>query len=65
MSPFTIAESLHRLVKQALDSGAASSVAEAEAMFRGYELSFEIGPSESLDPGHQAALLTGVALARW
>ncbi len=64
MNSHNLAESLHRLVKQALDSGAASSVAEAEAMFNGYRLAFAIDPNDAHDPLHQAALLTGVALAR-
>ncbi len=64
MPTFAPADTLHRLVKQALDSGAASSLAQAEAMFRGYHLTFAIEPRESHDPLHQAALLTGVALAR-
>ena len=33
-------------------------------MFRRYTLTFRIDPTEALDPAHQAALLTGVALAR-
>ena len=61
-STFTPADTLHRLVKEALDSGAAASLAEAEAMFRSFDLSFDIGEMEARDPFHQAALLTGVAL---
>jgi hypothetical protein len=61
---FAPADTLHRLVKEALDSGAAASLAEAEAMFRNFTLRFEIGETEARDPYHQAALLTGVALAR-
>jgi hypothetical protein len=64
MNAFSTADTLHRLVKQALDSGAASCLDEAEAMFRGYHLAFAIDAAEARDPGHQAALLTGVALAR-
>ncbi len=64
MSTHDLSESLHRLVKQALDSGAASSIVEAEAMFHGYRLAFTIDTAESRDPLHQAALLTGVSLAR-
>ncbi len=65
MTPtFTPADTLHRLVKEALDSGAAPSLAEAEALFRSFDLSFVIGETEARDPHHQAALLTGVALAR-
>lgn len=62
MDAATNAENLHRLVKQALDSGEAASVEEAEAIFRGYRLAFHIEGSGRAD--HQAALLTGVALAR-
>ena len=62
MDTATNAENLHRLVKQALDSGEASSIEDAEAMFRGYRLAFHI--EESGRPDHQVALLTGVALAR-
>ncbi|MCY4595436.1 MAG: hypothetical protein OXC19_11660 [Bryobacterales bacterium] len=58
------ADSLHRLIKQVIDSGVASSVAEAEALFRGYRLRVEIGPAETSDPVQQAALLTTVALGR-
>lgn len=64
MDSFSAADSLHRLAKQALDSGGASSIAEAEAMLRGYRLDLAIGESEVGDPHHQAALLTAVALAR-
>lgn len=55
-------ESLHRLIKQAIDSGQASSIEEAELRFRGYRLHFSMGESHSV--ADQAALLTGVALAR-
>lgn len=64
MTNHSAAESLHRLVKQAIDSGAASSIDEAEAMFRGYRLRLEIGSDAVDDPAHQASLLTAVALAR-
>lgn len=64
MSVFTPAESLHRLVKHAIDSGAAESIAQAEAMFRGYCLNIDIGASAASDPVHQAALLTAVAVGR-
>lgn len=58
------ADSLHRLVKHAIDSGAAASVDEAEAQFRGYQLRVEIDPATVADQVQQAALLTTVALAR-
>lgn len=58
------ADSLHRLVKHAIDSGVAASVEEAEAQFRGYRLRVEIDPATVADQVQQAALLTTVALAR-
>src|ERR1700722_4708594 len=64
MNEFAPAETLHRLVKQAIDSGIASSIDDANAIFFGYRLAFSIGEAEVRDPAHQAALLTGIALAR-
>lgn len=64
MNAFAPADTLHRLVKQAMDSGAVSSLAEAESLFRGYRIGFSIGTVEAAQPAHQIALLTGVALAR-
>lgn len=64
MTAFTTADKLHRLVKHALDSGAAASIAEAEALFAGYRLALRIGEEAARDRHHQAALLTAVALAR-
>ena len=58
------ADSLHRLIKHAIDSGATASVAEAEALFRGYRLRVEIDPADVSDPVQQAALLTTVTLGR-
>jgi hypothetical protein len=64
MNTFTPAETLHRLVKQAMDSGIAATKADAEALFRGYRLCLSIGDEEAAQPAHQIALLTGIALAR-
>lgn len=58
------ADSFHRLVKHAIDSGTAASVAEAEALFRGYRLAVKLDPSAAADPAQQAAFLTTVALGR-
>ncbi len=58
------ADSLHRLVKQAIDSGAAASVAEAEALFQGFRLSVAFRPNDATDPVDQATLLSIVVLAR-
>jgi hypothetical protein len=64
MTAFTPADTLHRLVKHALDSGAATSIAEAEALFAGYRLALRIDNAHARDRHCQAALLTAVALAR-
>ena len=64
MLPLTAADTLHRLVKQAIDSGEAASLEDAQALFNGYRLTFLIGSDAASRPAHQAALLTGVALAR-
>lgn len=66
MTTMTVAagDMLHRLVKQALDSGAAASLADAQELFRGYRVAFSIGPNEARESHHQAALLTAIALAR-
>lgn len=56
------AESMHRLVKQVMDSGVASSVEEAYALFQGYRLALEFCPDSAEDPADQAALLTALAL---
>lgn len=64
MTAFLPAESLHRLVKHAIDSGAADSIADAEAMFRGYRLHLEISGNAAAEPVQQAALLTAIALGR-
>ena len=64
MDSFYSADCLHRLVKQALDSGAADSLEEAETLFRGYRLRLSIGAAEAVCPLNQAALLTAAALGR-
>lgn len=64
MNSFTTADTLHRLVKHALDSGGASSIAEAEAIFAGYRVELRIDPASAADAHHQAALITAVALAK-
>ena len=64
MKTYNSSESLHRLVKQALDSGAAESLEQAEAMFRGYRLVLVIEAAESAIAEHQAALLSAIALGR-
>lgn len=64
MTAFTAADELHRLMKQALDSGSAGSLEEAKAQFMSYRLCFSIEAAEARNCHHQAALLTGIALAR-
>ncbi|MBC7283586.1 hypothetical protein [Hoeflea sp.] len=64
MTAQTSPDALHRLVKHAIDSGVAASIAEAEALFRGYRLTVEIDGAATADSVQQAALLTTVALGR-
>lgn len=64
MLPFDPSQTVHRLVKQAMDSGAADSLEAAEARFRSFRLDIAIGPNEAGDPLAQGALLTAVALGR-
>ena len=56
-------DTLHRLMKQVLDSGAVESVEAAKRLFEGYRLSVAIDPADAENPAHQAALLSVVALA--
>jgi len=56
-------DGVHRLVKEALDSGAVSSLDEAERLFAGYRLAFRIDATATDSWAYQAALLSGVALA--
>lgn len=58
------AESLHRLVKEAIDSGAVATIAEGEEMFKRFRIGVEIGSDSAFDESCQAALLTAVALGR-
>ncbi len=64
MSAFYAADTLHRLVKHALDSGQAASIAEARAQFAGYRLGLRLDETRACDADQQTALLTAVALAR-
>ncbi len=64
MSTYTQAETLHRLVKEQIDSGAVASIEEATELFRGYRIGFDIDESVAVSVPHQAALLTAVTLAR-
>ncbi|PZN95079.1 MAG: thiamine biosynthesis protein ThiF [Hyphomicrobiales bacterium] len=57
-------DSLHRLVKLAIDSGAAATVTEAQALFQGFRLAIDFSPDDPSDPVEQATLLTAVALGR-
>lgn len=64
MTKMISADSLHRLVKQAIDSGTAASVDEAQALFLGFKLAIVFTPDDVKDPVAQATLLTAVALAK-
>jgi hypothetical protein len=63
MRTFAPSETLHRLIKHALDSGAVGTLKEAEELFRGYRIAFVIGEDQARQPMEQATLLTAVALA--
>lgn len=56
------ADSVHRLAKGLMDSGAVTTLEEAEARLAGFRLGIEIGSEAAADEAHQAALLTCVAL---
>lgn len=64
MTTMIFADSLHRLVKQAIDSGVAASIAEAQALFQGFRLAIAFEPADPTDPVEQATLVTAAALAR-
>ena len=55
------ADQLHRLVKQVIDSGQASTVEEAEEIFRGYRVAVGIG--DARNAASQVGMLTAIALA--
>ena len=57
-------EKLHRLVKQAIDSGEARSIEEGVALFRGLRLHITIDDDDADSAAHQAALMTCITIAR-
>lgn len=61
---FAPEDRLHRLAKQALDSGAAGSIEEAEQHLGQLQLSIQIDEREARHPAQQAALLTAITLGR-
>ena len=63
MATFAPSETLHRLIKHALDSGAVGTLQEAEELFHGYRISLVIGKDQARQPLEQVTLLTAVALA--
>lgn len=60
----TSPDALHRLVKQVMDNGTATTVAEAEAIFKGYSIAIHFGSPNNDEVGQQIMLLTTVALAK-
>ena len=60
----TSPDGLHRLVKQLMDNGTASTVADAEAIFNGYKLEIDYEADDADEAGPQTILLTCVALAK-
>lgn len=63
MNEPTALTSLHRSVKLALDSGEAATIADAEALFRGYRLQLVIGNAAATSPSLQSAAITAVNAA--
>ena len=59
-----MADRLHRLVKLAMDTGEAASVADAQKLFAGYRLAVAAGADTGQSPTRQAALLTIVNVGR-
>lgn len=64
MDGANIGDSLSRSVKLALDSGEASTLAEAEQIFAGYQLVIQVGQDVAASPTKQVALLTAINAAR-
>lgn len=60
----TTPDGLHRLVKQLMDNGTATTVAEAEEIFSGYKLVIDYEPGDADETSQQTILLTCVALAK-
>jgi len=59
----TMSDALNRLVKLALDTGEASSVEDAERIFRNYRMQIVVGADVAHNAVLQAALLTAVNCA--
>ena len=59
-----IGDSLHRLVKLAMDTGEAESLEEAQQLFKGYRLAVSVGEDTGHSQTLQAALLTIVNSAK-
>jgi hypothetical protein len=61
---FGNADSLHRLQKHLIDSGAVNSLEEAQARFDSYRLNVHMPEASANDAVQQSTLLTAVALAK-
>ena len=64
MDHTAIGDSLHRLVKLAMDTGEAETLEEAQKLFMGYRLAVSVGKDVGHSKTLQAALLTIVNSAR-
>jgi hypothetical protein len=64
MDAQALGDQLHRSVKLALDSGEATTLAEAEQLFQRYRLVIKVGPDIARSATLQAALLTAVNTGR-
>lgn len=59
-----IGNELNRSIKLAIDTGEASTIDEARAIFEGYKLGIRVGPDIASSPTKQVALLTAINTAR-
>lgn len=64
MRKFDKADTLHRLVKQLIDSGEVATIAEAEAIFARFRVALAIDDAAAKTSDGQIQLLTAVVLAR-
>ncbi len=59
-----IGNELNRSIKLAIDSGEASTIDAARAIFEGYKLGIRLGPDIASSPTKQVALLMAINTAR-
>ncbi len=64
MDASKMGDELHRLIKLAVDTGEAPTLADAERLFGSYRLMIEVGPEVARSSTAQAAVLTAVNTGR-